>query len=81
MAAFSLCPCHLPILLAIFRAGAIGGALARNQGVLFIALGALSAFALWRYLRTFSRGRCPDFDYDKRVSSDVTTQDVHKHQL
>jgi hypothetical protein len=43
VAAFSLCPCHLPILLAIFRAGAIGGALARNQGVLFIALGALSA--------------------------------------
>ena len=46
VAAFFLCPCHLPILLANFGAGAVGGVLARNQGVLFIALGALSALKI-----------------------------------
>lgn len=80
MAAFSLCPCHLPILLAIFRAGAIGGALARNQGVLFIALGALSALRCGAICGRFLEDGVRTVT-TIRVSSDVTTQDVHKHQL
>ncbi|MGH2812113.1 MAG: hypothetical protein ACRDI1_05310 [Actinomycetota bacterium] len=52
LAAFVLCPCHIPILLAILGTGALGGALAPSQGVLFVVLGAAFALALWRYLAT-----------------------------
>ncbi len=50
VAAFVFCPCHIPILLAILGTGALGGALARNQTVLLLALAAAFAVALWRYL-------------------------------
>lgn len=60
VAAFVLCPCHIPILLAILGTGAIGGVVARNTGVLFVALAIAFAFALWRYLaRTKEQGGCP----------------------
>lgn len=50
VAAFLLCPCHLPILLAVVGTGAFGGVIARSQGVLFVVLGAAFGFALWRGL-------------------------------
>jgi len=50
VAAFLLCPCHLPIVLAILGTGAFGGLIARSQGVLFVVLGAAFGFALWRGL-------------------------------
>lgn len=48
VAAFVLCPCHIPILLWIAGTGALGGALARNRLALFVALGAAFVVALWR---------------------------------
>ncbi|MBA3423940.1 MAG: hypothetical protein H0U04_05220 [Rubrobacter sp.] len=50
VAAFLLCPCHLPIVLTILGTGAFGGFIARSQGVLFVVLGAAFGFALWRGL-------------------------------
>jgi hypothetical protein len=50
VAAFVLCPCHIPILLAIAGTGALGGALARNQALLVGVVAVAFAFALWRYL-------------------------------
>ncbi len=50
VAAFVLCPCHLPIVLAVLGTGAFGGLIARSQGVLFVVLAAAFGFALWRYL-------------------------------
>lgn len=50
VAAFVLCPCHLPIVLAILGTGAFGGVLARSQGLLFLVLAAAFGFALWRGL-------------------------------
>jgi len=50
VAAFLLCPCHLPVVLAILGTGAFGGLIARSQGVLFVVLGAAFGFALWRGL-------------------------------
>lgn len=58
-AALVLCPCHLPILLAIAGTGALGGVLARNQTLLFVALAGAFAFALWRYLTTRPSDSCP----------------------
>jgi len=50
VAAFLLCPCHLPIVLTILGTGAFGGFIARSQGVLFVVLGAAFGLALWRGL-------------------------------
>lgn len=59
-AAFVLCPCHVPILLAILGTGALGGALVRNGAVVFVALTVAFAFALWRYVTaTKEQETCP----------------------
>lgn len=50
VAAVFLCPCHIPILLAILGTGVLGGALARSQGILFVALAAAFGVAIWRAL-------------------------------
>lgn len=50
IAAFLLCPCHLPILVAALGTGAVGGLLARNGFVLFVALTSLFSLTLWRYV-------------------------------
>lgn len=52
VAAFALCPCHIPILLAVVGTTASGAAVARNQTVLFVAMAAAFGVALWRYLAT-----------------------------
>lgn len=72
VAAFLFCPCHIPILLAILGTGALGGALAHNEGVLFVALAAAFAFALWRYVRDSSAETCPECDEDRRAGLRVT---------
>lgn len=60
LAAVVFCPCHIPILLAIIGTGALGGAIARNTGVLFVALGVGFVFALWRGLsRPKTAESCP----------------------
>ena len=46
VAAVVLCPCHLPILLALLGTSA----LARSRGLVLVALTAAFAVALWRYL-------------------------------
>lgn len=48
LAAVLVCPCHLPILLAILGTGALGGAVARNAMLLFVGLAAAFGFSLWR---------------------------------
>lgn len=50
VAAFFLCPCHVPILLAVLGAGVLGGALARNQWLVILAMGVAFAIALIRGL-------------------------------
>lgn len=50
VAAFVLCPCHLPLVLAILGTGVLGGVLARNQAMLLAVFGVAFAFALWRGL-------------------------------
>lgn len=60
LAAVVLCPCHIPILLGILGTGALGGAIAGNTGVLFVALAAAFGFALWRGLaRPKGADSCP----------------------
>lgn len=48
VAAVLTCPCHLPILLAVVGSGALGGALSRNTGLLFVGFALAFACALWR---------------------------------
>lgn len=50
VAAFLLCPCHLPLLLVALGAGVSGGLVTRNQGALLLVMSVLFMFALWRYL-------------------------------
>lgn len=60
VATFVLCPCHIPIVLAILGTGALGGALARNSAVVFVALTPAFAFAVWRYVATTKeQDACP----------------------
>lgn len=50
VAAFLVCPCHLPLLLVALGAGVSGGLLTRNQGLLFLMMSVLFGLAVWRYL-------------------------------
>lgn len=50
VAAFFLCPCHVPILLAVLGTGVLGGALARNLWLVILAMGVAFAIALARGL-------------------------------
>lgn len=68
-AAFVLCPCHVPILLAILGTGALGGALTRNVAVVVVALSVAFAFALWRYVgATKEQDTCPACIDERRQS-------------
>lgn len=49
--AFFLCPCHVPILLAVLGTGILGGALARNQWLVLLAMGVAFVIVLTRGLR------------------------------
>jgi len=59
--AYVLCPCHLPVtmsLLAMALGGTtLGGLLATNAWPVGIALGALSALAVWRAFRHLRRAQ------------------------
>ena len=67
VAAFVLCPCHLPIVLAVLGTGAFGGFLIRSQGVLFVVLAVAFGFALWRALAQPKRAEsCPACRADGR---------------
>ncbi len=60
LAAIVLCPCNVPVILWIFSAGALGGALTRNAWVLFVALAAGFVFAVWRAMaRPKTLETCP----------------------
>lgn len=60
VAAAVVCPCHLPLLLALAGTGALGGALARNYLLLLAGLAAAFALALWRGLSAGRRKEsCP----------------------
>lgn len=59
VAAVLTCPCHLPILLAVVGSGALGGALSRNTGLLFVGFALAFALALWRGFFTNTAEPCP----------------------
>lgn len=50
IAAFVLCPCHVPILLAVLGTGVLGGGLARNQWLVILVLGVAFVVLLARGL-------------------------------
>ncbi|MBA3629752.1 MAG: hypothetical protein H0W55_08770 [Actinobacteria bacterium] len=67
VAAFLLCPCHLPIVLAVLGTGAFGGVIARSQGALFVVLEAAFGFALWRGLSVSKKVEsCPGCREERR---------------
>lgn len=58
VAAFFLCPCHVPILLAVLGTGVLGGALARNLWLVILAMGMAFVIALARGLREKREPAC-----------------------
>ncbi len=67
VAAFLLCPCHLPIVLAVLGTGAFGAVIARSQGGLLVVLAAAFGFALWRALaQPKTAASCPACHDERR---------------
>ena len=49
------CPCHLPILLALFAGTGLAGALSQHFGLAFAALSVIFAVSLFLGLRILKR--------------------------
>ena len=50
-----VCPCHLPIWLALLSGTALAGAISDNMGVAVVALTVLFIASAWVALRLFTR--------------------------
>lgn len=55
VAAFVVCPCHLPIILAIAGGSTLGAAFSRNGSLLFAGLAVAFMVAIWRGFLTEDR--------------------------
>lgn len=65
--AFFLCPCHIPILLAVLGTGMLGGALARNQWLVILAMGVAFVIVLTRGLRGRRNPACAACGEEERA--------------
>lgn len=54
-AAILTCPCHLPLLLAVFGGTALGGLLTQHTGLALAAMTVLFVPSAWAAIRLFSR--------------------------
>jgi len=74
--AVALCPCHLPLLGAIFAGTALGAGITDNYGVLYPLLGLYFVGALFFGIRWMTRGDTPSCVSCEDAPSVSQPQDV-----
>ena len=78
-AAVVTCPCHLPILIAVFSGTALGALLVEHWGWPVLSLTALFVGSMWAAVHLFSKARSsPEREKERVPCAERTAANIRR---